>query len=205
MNTLTIPDWVCGYAVNCVKHGGGLPMSMEMEDIKSIARIAYLESACKDLPPDEKARNKWLRLSIRGAIMDAIGKSYIGPSSATKCERRRKGLPVDYGEVRIDTFANEDGELPFACCEQDDGKDWMDDATLAGFIRVWLAINRKVEVTGISSVKRNDTRQAVRFHLDFNLCGKSVFLGQYDKRHQAEERHAIAVQQLKRLALDLVA
>ena len=179
-------------------------MSMEMEDVRSTARIAYLEALRKDLPPDEKARNRWLRLAIKGAIMDAIGKSYFGPSSAAKCERRKKGLPVDYGEVRIDTFANEEGEFPFACCENDDSKDWMEDTTLADFLSVWLAVNRKTEVTGISQVRRKDTKQAVRFHLDFSLCGKSVFLGQYDKRQHAEQRHSIAVQQIKRLALELI-
>lgn len=131
-----IPDWVCGYAVNCVKHGGGLPMSMELEDVRSTARIAYLEALRKDLPPDEKARNRWLRLAIKGAIMDALNDAYVGPSASVKCARRKKGLPVDYGEVRIDAFADDSGELPFATCKDGEQKHWMDDATLADFLRL---------------------------------------------------------------------
>lgn len=147
---------------------GFLPASLGVDDLVQEALLLALTHRDKFRADGRACYLTYLHTVIHGRWADMCAQSHFGPSACMRYYRRKKGLPINYGETSLDQGA------------------WSDriatpESTPAPVHT--LAQEHRAEVErhlanfsdlGISYAK---TRQ--KYHVQPRILGREVFLGQF--------------------------
>lgn len=193
MSSPKIPKWLAGFCANRFP-ACRLPKTCDKTDVLHYGIVEFLAVSATEkyqAIADERARNKYMRLAIVGAIEDELNRQFFGPSLSVKAAHKKRGLPTDWGEVSLSDFADpETGECFLAAPEQEEcsGDDYKHMPTIAQVCALIRAAQTMDPEANISTARRADTKHKTRFHTECTLCGRRVFIGQFDHRIEAVRR-----------------
>lgn len=159
-----------------------LPASLSAEDLINQGVIIALENQHKFNKNIPCVFYTFIAPYIQGEWSKYISRMYFSPSPSLKSYHKKKNNKLhDYGEVSIELFVNENGELPFE--NEKDTISLFFEIPIhesANVIKNCLYQLRDKNDNGISFAK---TRK--KYHLEINIMGKKQFIGQFKTKKLA--------------------
>ena len=158
---------------------GSLPPSIEKSDLVQEAFVTALEHE-REYVDDGRAKfSTFLRGPVKWAWAKLIARQHFGPSVSVRSWKRKRGLPVDYGEVSIECLAAVDGTAWIESIAADEeGEVSFFSLSLFEATACLVDIRRKLRDEGDTGVSFTKSRK--KFHVEVSVCGRKQFIGQFN-------------------------
>ena len=182
---------------------GGLPPSIERSDLVQEAFVIALEHELAYVDDGQAKWSTFLRKPVKWAWSRLIARQHFGPSVSVRSWRRKRGLPIDYGEVSIECLAAVDGAAWIeSIAAGEEGEVSFFSLTLPEATACLVDIRRQLKDetgAGISFAKSRN-----KFHVEVAMRGRKQFIGQFKNLLDAQRAKSEFLNSFMDAVLDAV-